>query len=121
MKKVLKSLVCMMLAALICFSSSLTVLAAANDVTPVISVHGMGATALYKNPNTEEQEDLPGFDMSCLLGSGGLVSQLLSAVRGDDVSVDTIIDKLAEFMAPYSDIALDKNGNPMNNIGIKDY
>ncbi|MGN0534862.1 MAG: hypothetical protein ACI4IR_02555 [Eubacterium sp.] len=121
MKKVLKSFVCMMLAALICFSSSLTVLAAANDVTPVISVHGMGATALYKNPNTEEQEDLPGFDMTCLLGSGGLVSQLLSAVRGDDVSVNTIIDKLAEFMAPYSDIALDKNGNPMNNIGIKDY
>lgn len=46
----------MLLAALICFSSSLTVLAANNDITPVINVHGMGKTALYKNQNTKEQE-----------------------------------------------------------------
>lgn len=120
MKNKLKSFLCCILAVIMVLSSG-AVAFAKEDVTPVVSVHGMGGSGLYKNPNTDKEEAVAGFSIANLLGTGGLLSQLLAVSRGENVNTDKIISQISDFMSPYQDIALDKNGNTMQNIGIKNY
>lgn len=94
---------------------------AGESVTPVVLVHGMGSFGLYKNPNTPDEEELEGFDLSKLLGDDGLLKQLLAVAQGEDVKTSKIINTLKDFMAPYSEMGCDVNGNPKGNIGINSY
>ena len=120
MKKRLTSILCIALTIIMTFSHASTVFAATN-VTPVVMVHGMGAFALYKNPNTPAEQKLADFDIASLLGDSGLLRQLLRAAIGNDVDAQEIINSLKFFMSPYSDIACDDNGNSIDNIGIASY
>ena len=120
MKKRLTSILCIALTIIMTFSHASTVFAATN-VTPVVMVHGMGAFALYKNPNTPAEQKLADFDIASLLGDSGLLRQLLRAAIGNDVDAQEIINSLKFFMSPYSDIDCDDNGNSIDNIGIASY
>ena len=120
MKKRLTSILCIALTIIMTFSHTSTVFAATN-VTPVVMVHGMGAFALYKNPNTPSEQKLADFDIASLLGDSGLLRQLLRAAIGNDVDAQEIINSLKYFMSPYADIACDDNGNSIDNIGIASY
>ena len=93
MKKRLTSILCIALTIIMTFSHASTVFAATN-VTPVVMVHGMGAFALYKNPNTPSEQKLADFDIASLLGDSGLLRQLLRAAIGNDVVAQEIINSL---------------------------
>lgn len=120
MKKKIISVLCIILVFVMTFNCASTAFAA-NNVTPVVMVHGMGAFGLYKNPNTPKEEKLADFDIASLLGDSGLLRQLLRVATGNDVKPQDIIDSLAYFMSPYEDIACDENGNSPDNIGIASY
>lgn len=120
MKKFIKSLICWIMALVIVISGAVPAFAK-SSVTPVVVVHGMGGSALYRNPGDENEEALEGFDTSSLLGSDGLLFKLLDVAQGKDVDANEIIDALTDFMKPYRDIQCDENGNSINNIGINNY
>lgn len=119
MKKVLKSFMCCVLAVITVMSSA-SVAFAKNDVTPVIVIHGMNASALYHNPGTEEETAVEEFNIASILGTGGLLSQLLAVCRGDDANTEKIMQQIADFMLPYQDIACDENGNSID-VGVNNY
>ena len=120
MKKKLTSVLCVILVLIMTLSCTSTAFAA-NNVTPVVIVHGMGAFGLYKNPNTPSEKKLADFDSASLLGDSGLLRQLLRVANGNDVDAQEIINSLKFFMSPYADIACDDNGNSIDNIGIASY
>lgn len=120
MKKTIRSILTIILCAVMAFSSTMVAFAD-TGVTPVVMVHGMGSFGLFKNPNTNSEEPLESFNISTLMGSDGLLRKLLRVANGENVDPQEIMDALSDFMAPFEDVALDKNGNPKNNIGINSY
>lgn len=120
MKKKLTSLLCIALTIIMTFSC-VSIAFAGTSVTPVVMVHGMGAFGLYKNPNTSNEQKLADFDISSLMGNGGLLRQLLGVATGDNVDPQEILASLKDFMSPYQDIVCDENGNSPDNIGIASY
>lgn len=90
------------------------------DVTPVILVPGIGSSALYLNPNTENQTSpisISGSFIGDVLGSN-IIGSTLSACAGFNVNAEKYIDKLEELITPFTTLACDENGNPVENIGI---
>lgn len=120
MKKKICSILCAILCVVMVFSQTAFGFAA-QSVTPVVMVHGMGSFGLYENPNTEDEKKLEGFDISKLLGDDGLVKKLLAVAKGENVKTSDITNAIKDFMAPYESIACDSNGNAKNNIGINAY
>ncbi|MGN0458900.1 MAG: alpha/beta hydrolase [Eubacterium sp.] len=120
MKKKIYSVLCVVLTVVIAMSQC-AVAFAGEGVTPVVLVHGMGSFAIYENPNTEEEKELEGFDLSVMLGDDGLLKKLLRVAQGENVNPQEIIDELKAFMAPYQKLACDSNGNSKANVGISSY
>ena len=118
MKHIFKRVTAVILAVLIVFCSA-SVAFAKEEVTPVIMVPGLGSTALYKAPGTEDEKEV-GFDIGSIL-SVDLISNLLHIFNDADVNFEELLNELESAASSFSDFACDENGNSLNNVGIKNY
>ncbi len=93
------------------------------QITPVVIVPGLGASPVYLNPNTDEQESVIKFDSSLLklLWKSHIVRTTLSVCRGANVDVDKYLDKLQMVIEPFKAMACDENGDSIENVGIDCY
>ncbi|MGN1123090.1 MAG: hypothetical protein ACI4RR_02005 [Eubacterium sp.] len=92
----------------------------AQSVTPVIVVPGIGSSALYLNPNSENEASPINIDKSFikLLRKTHLVKSTLSACFGRKIDTNAYIDSLAQIIKPFTSLGCDDNGQPRENIGI---
>lgn len=92
---------------------------AANDVTPVIVVHGMGAIPLYENPKSEKPKEVSVISAGSLLTKNRKsVSAILKAMRGKDVDPNEFIERLKDLLSGMTVLACDENGDSKNDVGI---
>ncbi len=94
------------------------------DVTPVVVVPGVGASALYLNPNTDEQTSAFSFSTSQLLKElkkTHLVRDVLKMIRGKEIDISNFIDSLSEICDMFIDVTCDSDGNSVGNVGIDTY
>lgn len=121
----MKKLICILLSFIfiICICMPAFAQEEDRDMTPVIVVPGIGSSAIYLNPNTEEQTDAVTIDKNFTrtLWKSHLVRTTLSVCRGAKVDADKYIDKLAAAIEPFKALACDSDGNPVTNTGIDCY
>ncbi len=121
MKKIFTKILCAVLAAVMVFSCT-TVAFADNGVTPVIVVHGMGGSAIYKNPDSGDRKKLGTFDIGSLFTSNNdVLHALLDATQGNVKDPIKFMDQLSRLLAGYNEMACDKDGNPAPDTGIANY
>lgn len=121
MKRILHTLLCCILALIIGLSCT-TAAYAKTATTPIIMVHGMGASALYKDPGEKTQTQVGSFDAAALFSDHtDLILQLLNAAQGKNANAESIIDALAAYVTDFSDLACDTNGDSLENVGIINY
>ena len=121
MRQSFKAIVCFTLT-LVTILSSTSAAFAKDDVTPVVIIHGIGGTQLYKDIGTENETTTAAFDISSILSTyNSLLKKVMASVTGETIDASALIDEIADVMNDFADIACDKNGNPAYNVGIKDY
>ncbi len=121
MRQSFKAIVCFTLT-LVMILSSTSAAFAKDDVTPVVIIHGIGGTQLYKDIGTENETTTAAFDISSILSTyNSLLKKVMASVTGETIDASALIDEIADVMNDFADIACDKNGNPAYNVGIKDY
>lgn len=121
MRKVFISIVSFTLT-LVMILSCTSIAFAKNDVSPVIIIHGIGGTTLYKDIGTENETATPVFDAASIISTyNGLLKKIVASATGETIDASALIDEIAELMNEFTDIACDKNGNPAYNVGIKDF
>lgn len=121
MKKLFKSLISVILAIVMLVCSS-SIALAAEKVTPVVFVHGMGSTPLYKDLGTKNVKKVPNIDFGVFTANDNyILNQLLDAVKGNVSNVDKFIDDAASVMQGFTDIACDKNGNSLYDVRNRNY
>ncbi len=121
MRQSFKAIVCFTLT-LVMILSSASAAFAKDDVTPVVIIHGIGGTQLYKDIGTENETTTAAFDISSILSTyNSLLKKVMASVTGETIDASALIDEIADVMNDFADIACDKNGNPAYNVGIKDY
>lgn len=121
MRQSFKAIVCFTLTLVIILSSTSAAFAKDN-VTPVVIIHGIGGTQLYKDIGTENETTTAAFDISSILSTyNSLLKKVMASVTGETIDASALIDEIADVMNDFADIACDKNGNPAYNVGIKDY
>lgn len=121
MRKALKATICFVLT-LVMILSSTSAAFAKDDVTPVVVIHGIGGTQLYKDIGTENETTAAAFDISSIFSTyNSLLKKVMASATGEKIDASSLIDEIAEVMNDFADIACDKNGNPAYNVGIKDY
>lgn len=118
MKQIIKRATAIILAVLIVFCSA-TVAFAKESVTPVIMVPGLGSTALYKDPGTDDQKEV-GFDIGSIL-SVDLISNVLHIFNNADVDFEELMNELTSAAGSFTDFACDENGDSLNNVGIANF
>lgn len=93
------------------------------DVTPVILVPGIGSSALYLNPNTDEQTSPVSIGGSFIgdVIKSNIIGSTLSACAGMNVNAEKYIEKLSFIITPFTALACDEDGNSADNIGIDCY
>ncbi|MCR4681856.1 MAG: hypothetical protein K5647_00845 [Clostridiales bacterium] len=91
--------------------------AAAEKITPVIVVHGIGVSELYTDPAGENPQPL-GFSAASIITA---VLKLAPYVVGTADDPQAFIDDAAEAMAGFSALSLDKNGESDGSVGIINY
>lgn len=97
--------------------------ASGKDVTPVILVPGIGSSALYLNPNTDEQTSPVSIGGSFIgdVIKSNIIGSTLSACAGMNVNAEKYIEKLSSIITPFTALACDEDGNSADNIGIDCY
>ncbi len=121
MKRKLKAFVCSLLAIATVLSGT-SIAFAKEDVTPVVCVHGMGATTLYKNIGTENEAPAGSFNAAALFTVyNDLLKKVIASMNGEFIDADNLIDEMAALMQDFTDIACDKNGNSLYDVSIKSY
>lgn len=121
MRKALKATISFVLT-LVMILSSTSAAFAKDDVTPVVVVHGIGGTQLYKDIGTENETTAAAFDISSIFSTyNSLLKKVMASATGEKIDASALIDEIAEVMNDFADIACDKNGDPAYNVGIKDY
>lgn len=127
MKKVFKSLICMVLCFVMVFSCT-TVAFAGNEVTPVILVHGLGANPVYENVGTANQKEIvnlglgdTGSIVTGILSRKGIWSNLIKMMSEQEIDNDELIDSLADLAQGASVLNCDKNGNVKSGQGVINY
>lgn len=121
MKRKLKALVCSLLAIVMVLSST-SVAFAKQNVTPVVCVHGMGATALYKNAGTENEAPAGTFNAASLFSVyNDLLKKVIASMNGEFNDAEDLIDEMAVLMQDFTDISCDKNGNSLYDVSINNY
>lgn len=125
MKKSLNKIIALLLSIAVMLSTLPSVFAKDNDVTPVIIVPGLGATALYMNPGTEEQSNSIGFNFDfntfISMNDTGLLSDVFDILYKDDVDFEELMSALKEFAGSFENLACDENGDSLYNVGINSY
>ncbi len=121
MKKVLSLLMSVVM--LLCSLSVFGTAYAADDVTPVVVIPGVGSSALYLHPNTNAQASAVSIDGSFVgqLSRTRFVSDTLKILRGKEVSAEIWTNKLASIIEPFTVLNYDSNGEKEANIGIDCY
>lgn len=120
----MKRIISVFLAVVMAVSMALPVFAASehNPETcknePVIIVRGMDFTGLYYDVGTENERPVIEID------AGEIVKTVFKAIFAGvfglsfDKTMDVIVDYAGELLGG---LAMDKNGDPINNIGVKKY
>lgn len=127
MKKIAKRVVSVFLAVILVLSTA-SVAFAKESVTPVILVHGLGATAVYDNPNTENETEIANMGLgdtkaiiTGLLSKPTLIYKVLDMFEPSrKLKADELIAELAGFVAE-TNINCDKNGNVRAGQGVNSY
>lgn len=124
MKKFMRAFLCLILTAVMLFSST-TVAFAKTKVTPVITVHGLGANAIYENVGKNNQSEITNLGIgdigTALLSNLDLISEVLKmmdpATKADK---DKLIAQLKNLVAN-NPLNCDENGNVKAGQGIVNY
>lgn len=121
MKKLVKSIMALVLALVMTVCSTSIALAAEKTI-PVVFVHGMGSTPLYKDLGTKDCKKVPSVNLDIFTANDNyIINQLLDAVKGNVSNTSKFIDDAADVMSAFTDIACDKNGNSLYNVTNKNY
>lgn len=121
MKRKLKAFLCVVLTFVMLFCTT-SVAFAKEQVTPVIVVHGMGTTPLFKDAGTKDEKSVPEISLDTFTGgSPSVIDLLLSAVKGDVKDPEKFIDQIAKVMQNFTDVACDTNGDSLYNVTNKNY
>ncbi|MGN1421042.1 MAG: fibronectin type III domain-containing protein [Eubacterium sp.] len=121
MKKVITKILCTVLSVVMVFSCT-SVAFAGNSVTPVVVVHGLGGSAIYRNPDSDDRELLGSFDIGSLFTSNNdVLHALLDATQGNIKDPVKFMDQFSRLLEGYNEMACDKDGNPAPDTGIANY
>lgn len=121
MKKVITKILCAVLAVVMVFSCT-SVAFADNGVTPVVVVHGLGGSVIYRNPDSDNREALGSFDIGSLFTSNNdVLHALLDATQGNIKDPVKFMDQFSRLLEGYNEMACDKDGNPAPDTGIANY
>lgn len=121
MKRKVKALLSILLTLVLLFGTT-CVAFAKEDVTPVIVVHGMGSSPLYKDAGTAKQKKVPEISLSTFTdGDDSVINMILDAAKGNVKDPEKFINKIAKVMQSFTDIACDKNGNSLYNVTNTNY
>ncbi|MCC8073153.1 MAG: hypothetical protein LIO62_03390 [Clostridiales bacterium] len=93
------------------------------SVTPIVVIPGVGSSALYLDPNTENQSSAisVGGDFVKSLFSTHIVKNTLDMVIGKDVSAEIWTNKLSTLIEPFTVLNYTQDGESVGNIGIDCY
>ena len=125
MKKLFKSILCIVLTALMAFSSA-SIAFAKEEVVPVILIHGLGANPVYENVGTDNQKEIANLGLgdnlvTAILSNNDLVCEVLKMMEPErDVDEDKLINALAK-MTANTNLNCDKNGNVKDGQGVINY
>lgn len=121
MRKVFTKILCAVLAVVMVFSCT-SVAFADNGVTPVVVVHGMGSSGIYRNPNTKDEKKLGDFDIGSLFTSNNdVLHAILDATQGNVKDPVKFMEQISRLLSGYNEMACDKDGNPAPDTGIANY
>lgn len=124
MKKRLKGVICVLLTIVMCFSCT-SIAFAKEKVTPVILVHGLGASAIYENVGKDNQSEIANLGLGDI--ASGIFSntdiifeviKMLDPARKTDA--DTFINSLANFVSN-SNLNCTKDGNIKKGQGVNNF
>lgn len=124
MKKFMRAFLCLILTATMLFSGT-TVAFAKKTVTPVITVHGLGANAIYENVGTDKQSEITNLGIgdigTALLSNLDLISEVLKmmdpATKADK---NKLLAQLKNIISN-NPLNCDENGNVKKGQGISNY
>lgn len=124
MKKVIKSIICVMLTFVMLFTST-SVAFANNNVTPVILVHGLGANPIYQNVGTKDESEIANLGIGditgALLSNLDLISEVLKMLDPDQPNdKDKLIANLKSLVGN-TPLNCDANGDVLAGQGINNY
>jgi len=125
MKKTLKSIFSIVLAAIMAFSC-VSVAMAKENVIPVILVHGLGANPVYENVGTNDQKEIANLGLgdniaSAILSNQTLICEFLKMMEPSrDVDEDALIASLKSMIAS-STLNCDSDGNITVGQGVDNY
>ncbi len=124
MKKFFRASLCLILTAVMLFSST-TIAFAKTKVTPVITVHGLGANAIYENVGTNKQAEITNLGIgdisTAFLSNSDLINEVLKMM---DPSTKADKDKLITYLknlVSNNPLNCDENGNVKKGQGINNY
>lgn len=117
-----------MLCSIMLFSCT-SVAFAADNVTPVIMVHGLGANPVYENVGTSNEKEIQNLGLGDtktivknILLKKGIWTNLLKMMSGNrQVNSNELIEALAQLANEASVLNCDKNGNVQKGQGINNY
>lgn len=124
MKKKIQSVICILLTVVLCFSSA-SIAFAKENVTPVILVHGLGASAVYENAGTENQTEIQNLGLgdiaSGIFSNTDIIFEVLKMLDpARKTNADTFINSLANLVSS-SNLNCTKDGNVKKGQGIANY
>lgn len=117
-----------MLCAVMLFSCT-SVAFAADNVTPVILVHGLGYNPVYENVGTDDEKEIQnlglgdtGTIVKNILLRKGIWTNLLKMMSGNrPVNNTELVEALAQLAQEASVLNCDENGNVKDGQGINNY
>lgn len=108
--------------------STATIAFAKENVTPVILVHGLGATPVYNNPNSPDESEIANLGLgettdiiTGLLGNPTMLYKVLDMFEpARKLKASELIMELSDFVAD-SNINCDSDGNVKKGQGVNSY
>ena len=125
MKRLLKSIICVMMAVLMAFSGA-AVAMAKTSVVPVILVHGLGANPVYENVGTEDQAEIKNLGLgndiaSAILKNNALICEVLKMLDPARKVDETKLINSLKSMTNTANLNCDSNGDVKAGQGVINY
>ena len=122
MKKRMMKCLCVLLCAVMTFSSA-SVAFAKENVTPIIFIHGLGGSDLYQHIGTDEQAKIPqyGLDVAAMLKNQDILTEALKLM---DYERENDYDKLFKALGNYfadTNINCTESGAAQEGQGVLNY